>query len=77
MTLSLIELKAGQKGKIVAIQGGRGMVTRLENMGIRANKKITKISAQFWRGPQIIKIDNLQLAIGFGAASRILVEIEK
>jgi Fe2+ transport system protein FeoA len=46
-------------------------------MGIRQGKKVTKVSAQFLRGPQTLKIDNLQFAIGFGMARKILIEVEK
>ena len=77
MVLNLTELKSGQAGMVIEMQGGVGFIRRLESMGIRPGKKITKISAQFFRGPQVVKVDNLQIAIGFGMARRILVEIEK
>ena len=75
MFLKLTQLKSGQKGVIVQVQGGAGLIRRLESMGVRPGKKITKVSAQFWRGPQIVKVDNSQVAIGFGMAGRILVEV--
>ena len=77
MFLELTQLKSGQKGVIIEVQGGLGLIRRLESMGIRPGKKITKISAQFWRGPQIVKVDNSQVAIGFGMAGRILIEVER
>ena len=77
MTVDLTQLKAGQRGAVVNIQGGRGAIAHLSNMGIRPGKKLTKISAQFWLGPQIIKIDNLQVAVGFGMAKKIFLEVEE
>lgn len=77
MFLELTQLKSGQKGVVIEVQGGLGLIRRLESMGIRPGKKITKISAQFWRGPQIVKVDNSQVAIGFGMAGRILIEVER
>ena len=77
MVLNLIQLKSGQKGIVVEIQGGVGLIRRLGSMGIRPGKKVTKISAQILRGPQTLKVDNLQIAIGFGMASKILIEVEK
>ena len=77
MILNLTELKSGQSGVIVQVQGGTGLIGRLERMGIRPGKKITKVSAQFLQGPQSLKVDNLQLAVGFGMARKILVEVEK
>ena len=77
MISNLTKLKSGQRGKVVEIQGGAGLIRQLESMGIRSGKRITKISAQFWRGPQIVSVDNSQVAIGFGMAGRILVEVEQ
>ncbi len=74
---TLLELRPGESGIIVEIQGGAGLVRHLESLGVRAGKRIAKISAQIWRGPQVIKIDNIQIALGFGMAKRVLVEVEK
>ena len=70
-------MKLGQSGRVVEIQGGFGVVRHLGSLGIRVGKRITKISAQIWRGPQVIKIDNIQIALGFGMSKRVLVELEK
>ena len=74
--LTLRQMKSGQKGKIVEIQGGHGMVNRLSALGIRPGKKITKVSSMFMRGPVTIQLGYTQLALGFGVANRIIVEIE-
>ena len=76
MVLDLTKLKSGQKGVVVEVQGGAGLVRRLESMGVREGKKITKVSAQFWRGPQIVKVDNTQVAIGFSMAMKISIKVE-
>ena len=62
---------------VVDIQGGYGLIRRLESLGIRVGKKVTKVSSQFMRGPVIIRIDNFQVAIGFGMARKVLVKIEE
>ena len=74
--VDLTELKAGESGIVVKILGGRGLIQRLEIMGVRLGKKITKTSAQFWHGPQTVKIDNSQVAIGYGMAKRIFIEVK-
>ena len=66
---------AGQSGKVVAVDGGHGLSTKLEAMGIRPGVKITKVSGQIMRGPVIAKIGSTQVAIGFGMASRVIVDI--
>jgi len=35
------------------------------------------VSAQFMRGPVTVRIDGFQVALGFGMAKKILVEIRK
>jgi len=73
--LSLAQMRAGQKGKIVEIDGGYGLARKLDALGIRVGKEITKISAQLMRGPVLLEQDNTQAALGFGMASRVLVEL--
>jgi len=74
---TLPELKLGESGVIIDIQGGAGLVRHVESLGIRVGKRITKISAQFWRGPQVIEVDNIRIALGFGMARRVYVEVKK
>ncbi len=75
MTIDLTQLKPGESGIVADIEGGCGMSRRLQAMGVRPGKKIKKISSHFWRGPQTIQVDNTKIAIGFGMAKRILVEV--
>ena len=75
--IPLTELRAGEHGKVTAFQGGFGLARRLEAMGLRIGTKVTKISDQFMRGPVTIKAGHTGLALGFGMAGKITVEIEK
>jgi ferrous iron transport protein A len=69
-------MRAGQSGTIVQIQGGRGLVNRLNGLGIVPGKKITKISSMVMRGPVTIEVDRARVAIGFGMASRVIVKTD-
>ena len=75
--ISLVEMRTGEKGKVVGIQGGYGMTRRLEALGIREGKEIKKLSAQLMRGPVVIQVSNTRVAIGFGMARRIIVEVSE
>lgn len=75
MTKNLAELDKGKSATIVDIKGGFGFIKKTENLGIRPGKKVTKVSSHFWRGPQVIKIDNTQISLGYGMAKKILVKI--
>ena len=77
MQIDLTQMRTGESGLIIEIQGGHGLISKVQSMGLRPGKKITKISSHFWRGPQIIKVDNIEVAIGFGMAKRIFVQVER
>jgi len=70
-------MQPGETGILKEIQGGHGVIRKLQSIGMRPGKKITKVSSHFWRGPQTVEVDNIQIAVGFGMAKRILVEVER
>jgi len=75
--VDLIQLKEGESGVVVNIQGGYGLVRRLDSLGIRVGKKVTKVSSQFMRGPITLRVGNSHLALGFGMARKIFVRVVK
>jgi ferrous iron transport protein A len=75
LLLPLSQIEAGQTGTIMQILGGRGLTQRLEALGIRPGKKVTKINSALFRGPVTLRVDQTHVAIGFGMANKILVEI--
>jgi ferrous iron transport protein A len=75
--LDLTQLEEGETGVVSGIQGGYGLTRRLESLGIRVGKKVTKVSSQLMHGPVTVRIGNCQVAIGFGMARKILVEKER
>ena len=77
MIVDLTQMQPGETGIVEEIQGGHGLIRKLQSMGVRPGKKIIKVSSHFWRSPQTIEIDNLQVAIGFGMAKRIFVQVER
>ncbi|MGB2601511.1 MAG: FeoA family protein [Candidatus Omnitrophota bacterium] len=72
--MKLTEMKAKQTAVVIDILGGHGVENRLGTMGIRRGKKVTMISAHFWRGPITVLVDKAKVAIGHGIAQKILVE---
>ncbi len=75
--LTLADMKAGQSGTVVEVLGGHGLVRRLDALGIRPGKKVTKISSMLFRGPVLLSVDNAQVAVGFGMARKIVVKADK
>ena len=74
--ITLVRMQTGQSGIVVQVQGGHGLTNRLNALGIRPGKRITKVGSMFMRGPVTIQVDRAQVAIGFGMASRIIVELD-
>jgi ferrous iron transport protein A len=70
-------MQTGQSGRVVEIQGGFGVVDRLNALGIIPGKRITKISSMLARGPVAIQVDRAQLAIGYGMANKIIVQLDQ
>ncbi len=75
MIVDITNLKTGEKAIIKDIIGGAGIIRKVENMGIRIGKSVKKLSSHYLRGPQTIQIDRLNLAVGYGVAKKILVEV--
>lgn len=74
MKKELISVKEGKDVKIIEIKGGQGLKRRLESIGIMPNVIIRKVSNQIMKGPIVVRINNTQVAIGYGMAKKIIVE---
>ncbi len=72
--ISVAQMKTGQTGRIIEVGKGYSM-KRLTVMGLRPGKRITKVSGMFGRGPVTVQIGGTQLAIGYGMAQKIIVEV--
>lgn len=77
MLKSLNQLKSDERGVIEGINGGQSLIDRLNALGIRPGKEITKISSMFMRGPVTVQIDRSQVAIGLGMAKKILIRTDR
>ena len=73
--ITLRQMQAGQSGIVVQIQGGHGLINRLSALGIRPGKRITKVGSMFMRGPVTIQLGSAQVAIGFGMANKVIVDL--
>ncbi|MFC1950679.1 ferrous iron transport protein A [Chloroflexota bacterium] len=74
--ITLARMQIDHSGVVVQIQGGHGLVNRLNSLGIRPGKRVTKINSMIMRGPVTIQVDRAQVAIGFGMANKIIVELD-
>jgi len=75
--ITLTRMQTGQSGRVIEIQGGFGVIDRLNALGIIPGKRITKISSMLARGPIAIQVDRVQLAVGYGMAKKIIVQLDQ
>ncbi len=77
--IPLVRVPAGKRVRVVSMAGGSGFVRRLAAMGIVPGAVFDVVqspaSMGLLRGPVIIKRGNLKTGIGWGMASRIMVEV--
>jgi len=74
--VALSQLKAGQSGRVIEVRGGHSLLGRLSALGLRQGSKVTKLSSMLMRGPVTVQSGRTQLAIGFGMANKIIVEVD-
>jgi ferrous iron transport protein A len=74
--LPLAQMQSGQSGILAEILGGHGLVDHLNALGLRPGKKVTKISSMLMRGPVTIRMDRIEIAVGFGIARKIMVRLK-
>ena len=73
--VTLTRMRPGESGVVAQFRGGRGVANRLSALGIVPGKRVTKVSSMFMRGPVTIEVDRVQIAIGFGMANKVIVDL--
>lgn len=74
MEIPLSRLKLGESGTIKSFYGGFGIRRKLSVMGFVIGKKIKVVSRHPFMGPTVIRINNMEIAIGRGMAHKIVIE---
>lgn len=76
MIISLTDVKAGSRVKVIRIRGGLGIRQRLSCLGIHPGDIMLLQKSGFMRGPVLVNIHGNQVALGRGIAAKILVEVD-
>lgn len=72
--ISLVQIKANEKVRILEILGGSNLESKLLSMGVYIGKEVTKLSHIGLRGPVVIKAGRSILALGHSVAAKVIVE---
>ena len=71
MTLEQIEV--GREGTVVAIDGGHGVRAHLGSLGIHVGDRVRVVDRAPFRGPVLVEVHGMRVALGRGVASRVKV----
>lgn len=74
MEIPLVELSPEKKAKITRFEGGLGFQSRLESLGLRVGKVVSKVADQPLRGPIVVEVNGCRVALGYGMATKVFVE---
>ena len=75
-TVTLVQMKEFQKGKVVQVEGGSALRQRMMSMGVYEGREVTRLSHYVMKGPVIVKAGRTTIALGHAMASKIQVQIE-
>ena len=68
----LSALRPGERGVVIGLAGGRGLLGRMTSLGFTPGAEVT-IVQNFGRGPLIARVRDARIALGRGEASKIHV----
>ena len=70
--VSLTALHVGERGVVVELTGGRGLLSRITSLGFTPGAEVTVVQ-NFGRGPIIARVRDARIALGRGEANKIQV----
>ena len=70
--VSLTALNAGERGVVVELTGGQGLLSRITSLGFTPGAEVTVVQ-NFGRGPIIARVRDARIALGRGEANKIQV----
>jgi Fe2+ transport system protein FeoA len=72
MTLS--QLAFGESARVTAIEGGHGIQRNLNQLGIHVGDVVTLSRCGAFRGPFLVQVHGMQVALGRGVTAHMHVE---
>lgn len=76
MKCPVSSMRNGQWGRLTEIDGGEDLNEKLASLGIRVGTRIGRKYGLLGRGPVVLTVGTGEVAIGYGMASRMMVQIE-
>lgn len=70
--VSLTALRTSERGEVVSLTGGRGLLSRMTALGFTPGADVEVIQ-NYGRGPIIARVRDARIALGRGEARRVHV----
>ena len=74
--MTLDNAEVSRQVRVIMIEGGQGVRSHLNTLGIHVGDWITVVERAPFRGPVLVQINGSRLALGRGVAQRVKVDLE-
>jgi Fe2+ transport system protein FeoA len=74
MTLDTVDTR--RQARVILIEGGHGVWSHLNTLGIHIGDWLTVVERAPFRGPILVEVNGTRVAIGRGVANKVKVEID-
>ncbi len=71
--MALSAIRAGQRGTVLTLRGGRSFCSRAANLGFTEGARVEVIQ-NYGRGPMIVAVRGTRVALGREEAANVLVD---
>ena len=73
MTLDHVELR--EQARVIGIEGGQGVRSHLNTLGIHVGDRIVVVERAPFRGPVLVEVHGSRVALGRGVARKVKVDL--
>lgn len=74
--MRLIETPKGKTVRVIEYKGGKGVNSKLRQLGLTPGKEVKVLRRAPMGGPLMIDIEGRSIALGRGIAARVQVEMD-
>lgn len=75
--MTLEQIQTRRAARVVAIEGGSGVRSHLNTLGIHVGDQLTVVERAPFRGPVLVEAHGVRLALGRGVARKVMVELHE